>query len=61
MFKVTNHRFLEFVHPEDAAWAQTENDSGFNLSLIDIALPGGMNGVKISLKMRERSPRLKTV
>ena len=61
MFKVTNQNFLELVHPEDGTWVQVENDRGFDLSLIDVALPGGMNGVKMSLKMLERSPRLKMV
>ena len=61
VFKVTNQNFLEFVHPEDGAWVRVENDRGFDLSLIYIALPGGMNGVKMSLKMLERSPGLKMV
>ena len=52
-FKVTRHRFIEFVHAEDAARV---SDIGFDLSLIHTALAGGMDGMKISLRMRELFP-----
>lgn len=55
-FKVTRHRFIEFVHAEDAARVQVESDSGFDLSLIHIALAVGMDGMKMSLRMRELFP-----
>ncbi|MDA1356421.1 MAG: response regulator [Proteobacteria bacterium] len=45
----------------ETALARLEKDSEFDLLLTDIVLPGGMNGVEMSLLMLDRVPHLKVV
>jgi len=45
----------------EAAMARLEDDREFDLLLTDIVLPGGVNGVEMSLRMRERIPQLRIV
>ena len=45
----------------EAAMARLEDDTEFDLLLTDIVLPGGVNGVEMSLRMRERIPQLRIV
>ncbi|MBT6828559.1 MAG: response regulator, partial [Rhodospirillaceae bacterium] len=44
-----------------AALALLADDSAFDLLLTDIVLPGGLNGLELSLRVQKRVPTIKVV
>jgi PAS domain S-box-containing protein len=60
LLKDMGHRVVA-ADTAKTAMARLEKDSGFDLLLTDIVLPGGVNGVELSHRVHARIPQLKIV